>query len=206
MHSVPLVGMELFLIRHGLPLRVENDDGAPADPPLSDEGHRQARLLAAWLVDERIDGIYSSPRRRARETAEPRAERLALDITIEPGIAEMDATADTYIPMEELKEQEYERWRAFVSGGYASEHDFRRFHAEVVAGIEGIIAANPGRRIAIFCHGGVINSWGSHTLGLAPKLFVDAAYTSVNRFIAAGTGERSLASLNEVAHLRGVAR
>jgi probable phosphoglycerate mutase len=195
--------VELLLIRHGLPLRVENDDGAPADPPLSEEGRDQARRLAAWLVDERIDGIYSSPMQRARETAEPLAERLGLEITIEPGIAEMDADSDTYLPLEELKGKDYERWKAFVDGGYASEHDFRLFHAEVVGGIEGIIAANPGRRVAVFCHGGVINSWAAHTLGLAPKLFVDAIYTSVNRFIAAGTGERSLASLNEVAHLRG---
>ena len=41
--------MELILIRHGLPERVETEDGTPADPPLSEVGHEQARRMANWL-------------------------------------------------------------------------------------------------------------------------------------------------------------
>ena len=33
--------MELLLIRHALPIRIENTDGRPADPPLSALGHLQ---------------------------------------------------------------------------------------------------------------------------------------------------------------------
>ena len=65
--------MELILIRHGLPLRIETDDGKPADPDLSDTGHQQAALMAAWLEQEHIDAIYSSPMNRAQQTAEPLA-------------------------------------------------------------------------------------------------------------------------------------
>jgi hypothetical protein len=36
---------------------------------------------------------------------------------------------------------------------------------------------------------------------MSPQLFIDVTYTSVNRFMAASSGERSLASLNETAHL-----
>ena len=57
--------MELMLIRHGLPLRVENSDGAPADPPLSDEGRDQAERVARWLADEPVDALYTSPLRRS---------------------------------------------------------------------------------------------------------------------------------------------
>jgi probable phosphoglycerate mutase len=54
------------------------------------------------------------------------------------------------------------------------------------------------------CHGGVINSWAGHVLGVRePFFFFDPGYTSVNRFLAAGSGERSVVSLNETAHLRG---
>jgi len=48
--------MELLLIRHALPIRREVTEGA-ADPPLSDDGVRQANLLADYLASEKIDAI-----------------------------------------------------------------------------------------------------------------------------------------------------
>ncbi|HZA87486.1 MAG TPA: histidine phosphatase family protein, partial [Acidimicrobiales bacterium] len=62
--------MELLLVRHARPLRAESIDG-PADPGLSPLGRRQADALAAWLATEAIDAIYTSPLRRALETAAP---------------------------------------------------------------------------------------------------------------------------------------
>ena len=196
--------MELLLIRHGLPLRVVNQDGTPADPPLSEIGSDQARRVARWLGDSEVHRIYASPLVRARETAAPLAEGLGLEVEIEPGIAEFDAESELYIPMEELKRTDYARWREFVSGGYAPELEFLAFHDVVVKSIECIIDANSGRRVAVFCHGGVINCWAAHVLGMSPRLFVDVTYTSVNRFMAASSGERSLVSLNETAHLGDV--
>ena len=63
----------MLLIRHGLPIRAIKPDGTPADPPLSELGQEQARRVADWLREEAIDRIYSSPLRRARETALPLA-------------------------------------------------------------------------------------------------------------------------------------
>jgi probable phosphoglycerate mutase len=194
--------MELLMIRHGLPERVETNDGTPADPPLSVTGHDQARRVADWLADVEIDAVYASPLRRARETAAPLASKLGVEIDLEPGVREYDAESDLYIPMEELKATDYERWREMVSGGYAPEFDFAVFYRTVVSAVEQIISANAGKRVAVFCHGGVINAWAAHVLKLPPQLFIDATYTSVNRFMAAGSGERSLVSLNEAGHLR----
>jgi probable phosphoglycerate mutase len=194
--------MELLLIRHGLPERIENDDGTPADPPLSAKGRDQAERVARWLDGIDVDAIYASPLLRARETAAPLARRREISVELCEGVREYDAEAEAYIPMEELKAQDFEAWKALVSGGYAPEVDFLSFSHTVVSAMEGIISANPGRRVAVFCHGGVINAWAAHVLGLAPKLFVDVRYTSINRFFAASSGERSLGSLNEADHLR----
>lgn len=196
--------MEMLLIRHGLPIRKTNDDGTPADPPLSEIGLEQARLVGEFLVDEKIDRIYSSPMQRARQTAEPLAQMLDLEVAIEPRIREFDADSVEYIPMEELKRLEPERWKEFVDGGYASQTDFEAFVATVASGLGDLIAANPGRRVAVFCHGGVVNSWATHVLGIEPQLFLDTHYASVSRFMAASSGERSISSLNEVAHLRAI--
>jgi len=194
--------MELLLIRHGLPERVVNDDGRPADPPLSAKGRDQAERVARWLERVPLERLYSSPLLRARETAEPLAVLRGLAVEIEPGVREYDAESALYIPMEELKQDDYPRWKELVSGGYAPEVDFVAFRDEVVRALERIIADNPGRRVAVFCHGGVINAWAAHVLGMSPRLFIDVDYTSINRFYAASTGERSLGSLNEAAHLR----
>ena len=194
--------MELLLVRHGLPLRIENSDGTAADPPLSDEGHDQAQRVARWLDGEGIQALYASPLRRAYQTAQPLAKTTGLEVQIEPGVVEFDPDAPSYIPMEELKANDRERWLELVQGGFYAALDIEAFRRGVIDALERVIAENPRRRVAVFCHGGVINSWASHVLGIESPLFFQPTYTSVSRFLAARSGERSVQSLNEAAHLR----
>jgi broad specificity phosphatase PhoE len=42
----------LIIIRHGLPLRVEKQDGSAADPKLSKTGIEQAEKLASWMKND----------------------------------------------------------------------------------------------------------------------------------------------------------
>ena len=195
--------MELLLVRHALPLRVATADGSPADPPLSEEGRDQAQRLARWFESERLEALYTSPLRRAIETAEPLARVHGLEPRVEPGVAEFDAEASLYVPLEELKATDFESWKALVASGFYLEGDAATFRATVVAALEGVIAANAGARVAVVCHGGVINAWVSHLLGSERLFLFEPVYTSVSRFLAATSGERSLVSLNESAHLRG---
>ena len=74
-------------------------------------------------------------------------------------------------------------------GNVAADPD--AFRKEIAAAMEEIIAANRGRRVAVFCHGGVINAWGSQVMGTKEVFFFDPTYTSINRFMAAGSGERT---------------
>jgi probable phosphoglycerate mutase len=193
--------VELILIRHALPLRALRSDGAPADPPLAEEGQAQARRLADWLADEPLGAVYASPLRRARQTAQPLAERRGLLLRLEAGVAEFDAHAPVYVPLEQLKVEQPEAWRALVSAG-AYTGDAAAFRRTVVASLERLIAAHPGERVAVVCHGGVINAWLAHLLGLSRLFVFEPPYASISRFLAARSGERSLASLGEVAHLR----
>jgi probable phosphoglycerate mutase len=194
--------MELLVIRHALPVRASNPDGTPADPSLSDTGRRQAALLAAWLASERLDAIYASPMRRARETATPLAVARGLEIGLDAGLVELDHRADAYVPMEELKAENREAWLALVKGGLYANIDVVAFRRGVVASFESIVRAHPGGRVAVVCHSGVINVWAAHVLGIEAPIFFDPDYTSVHRFLAASSGERMVVSLNERAHLR----
>ncbi|MBT4162651.1 MAG: histidine phosphatase family protein [Gammaproteobacteria bacterium] len=193
--------MELILIRHGLPLRVEAEDGSPADPPLSDIGHQQARLVADWLEDTEIDFLYSSPMQRAHQTAVPLAESKGLEVELREGVAEYDRHADHYIPVEELKKFDYDRWLRLMRGEIDN-IDFPKFCEGVVATLDEIIATHPGKTVAVTCHGGVINVWTCHLLGMEPRLFFNADYTSISRYRAASSGVKSIVTLNEHSHLK----
>ena len=89
-----------------------------------------------------------------------------------------------------------------VRGGLTAGVDVTLFRRTVVDALERIIDAHPRRRVAVVCHGGVVNAWAAHVLGLETTLFFQPDYTSVSRFLAAGSGERSVGTLNETAHLR----
>lgn len=193
--------MELILIRHGLPERVELEHGR-ADPPLSATGREQAEQVAVWLARESIDAIYTSPMRRAVETAAPMARQRSTEPVVREDLAEYDRNASHYIPMEQLKAEDYAAWRAFVDGGYGDDFDIEPFRRRVAIGMEAIVAGHRGQRVAVFCHGGVVNVWACNVLGMKPQLFVDVGYASISRFLCASTGERNLSSLNETQHLQ----
>jgi 2,3-bisphosphoglycerate-dependent phosphoglycerate mutase len=191
--------MDLLLIRHALPVRIEGGDG-PADPELSDDGWRQAGALAAWLADDGIDAMVASPLRRAQETAEPLASLLDLDVSVVDGLAEFDRDAPWYIPIEELKAADDPRWHAMIAGEWDLDPD--QFQRDVVQAVDGIIADHPGETVAAVCHGGTINAYLSALLGLDQLMFFFPEYTSVSRVRASRAGNRSLVSVNETGHLR----
>lgn len=194
--------MELILIRHGLPVRQELEGGR-ADPPLSTTGHRQASLVAQWLAPVNIDAVYSSPMIRARQTAEPYVQLTGRPVVIHDGVEEFGREASSYIPVEQLKEEDYEAWQS-LAGNFTGELDLelQTFGSTVVKAMEEIIESHKSQTAVVFCHGGVINVWASHILGISRRLFFEPVYTSVHRFLCAGTGERNIVSLNETAHLR----
>jgi probable phosphoglycerate mutase len=197
--------MELLLVRHGLPVRVE-DAGEPANPELDVAGHAQAAALASWLADEHLDAIYSSPLRRATETAAPVAAQKGLELIVDDELAEFDREAHFYIPVEELKATKDPRWLDIIEGRWGDGGEVDRFVFRRVVGeaVERVIAANAGRRVAIVAHGGVINAYLSHVLGLDEVMFFEPYYTSVSRVMAARSGPRQLVSLNETGHLGNV--
>jgi probable phosphoglycerate mutase len=196
--------MELLLIRHALPVRRELVVGA-ADPELSSAGRAQAEHLADYLAGERLDGVYTSPLRRAIETGAAVAARHGLEPVIVDDVAEWDRMSPEYVPVEELKAADDPRWRALVEGVWTSDESPAQFRARVLTAIEHVVDAHAGARVAVVCHGGVINTYLAAVLGLDPSRpgFFYPNYTSIHRVMAAGTGQRSILTINETSHLRG---
>ncbi|MBI2724346.1 MAG: histidine phosphatase family protein [Chloroflexi bacterium] len=200
---------EVLLVRHG---QQDYDPTGPThqqiDPPLSELGRQQARLVAASLSTGRIDHVYASPMKRALETGREiarhhRLEPTVLDDLREVGVfAEMppDKTPLEYIGRRALAGA---RERMMVEKSWdvypysESSHDFRK---RVINAIEGIIVTHPDERVVIACHGGVINAYVGHIIGSRYDMFFRPAHTSVN-VIAGGEGRRALYRLNDTHHL-----
>lgn len=191
------------MIRHALPERRENTDG-PADPALAPEGHRQAELMAKYLASERIDAVYTSPLKRAMETAEHVGRAFGLPTTVVDGLAEHDRNASEYIPMEELKAAGDPRFTDYGSWVGEIEPD-DVFVDRVIGSIDPIVEAHPGQNVAVVCHGVVINMYIAYVMGvdIPPPGFFYPNYTSISRVVASRSGVKSVVTLNESSFLRG---
>ena len=195
--------MDLIIVRHGRPERVEDLQHA-ADPGLTDIGLRQADAVAHFLLGEQVDHVVSSPMLRARQTAQPLADALGMDPQIVDDLREIDHEATEYIPTEELKAQGGEAWQAVIDnpellhGGA----DIEAFADTVTAAFEQVIADNGGRTVAVFCHGMVTMQFLRRILGYDDIHALRVDYCGISRVQASTTRPvRPIRSVNETAHL-----
>ena len=196
--------MELILVRHALPERRHVSDGA-ADPELAPEGHAQAEHMAEYLASESIDAIYTSPMRRARQTAAPLARRLGMEPVVVDDVAEWDRNSSEYVPIEQLKAEGDPRFYEILGNQWDGADPIEEFQARVEAALDKLVAEHAGDTIAVVCHGGVINLYLAVVLGFTGDDrtgFFYPNYTSIHRVAASRSGVRSIITINETSHLR----
>ena len=192
--------MRLILVRHGRP--DEDDAEAPHDPPLNADGWRQARAAARLLETEGVTRIVASPLQRARQTAEPLAERLGLAIEKIDDWAEADRGSIRYRSTETLRAEGGEAWSQFLADpiGYLG-GDPKSFRAGVLAALGATVANERATaRVAVFTHGLPINIVVSHVLGLESITRFLVGYGSVTRLRHFGEGRYGIVSINETGH------
>jgi probable phosphoglycerate mutase len=77
------------------------------------------------------------------------------------------------------------------------------FRRRIVGAVDRIIAEQPARRAAVVCHGGVIQTYVAHVLGLDSDFPFYAFNASIASVRALGE-RRALWRLNDIAHLDGL--
>lgn len=85
--------MKIYFVRHGeTEWNVKKKIQGKTDIPLNENGRNQAKQLAKQLVREQLPAVkvYSSPQRRALETAQAVSEALHIPCEVIDGFAEMD--------------------------------------------------------------------------------------------------------------------
>ncbi len=195
--------MDLIIVRHGRPERVEGLSTA-ADPGLTEIGHAQAAVVGKFLLAEGIDHVVTSPMKRARQTAQPLAEAMGVKPEVAADLAEIDAGSNEYVPLEELKAEGGEAWLALVNDPATIHNgvDIESFADKVAAAFERIIVQNPGRKVAVFCHGMVTMQYLRRLLGFDDPHALMIDYAAFSRVQASSSRPlRSVRSVNETAHL-----
>jgi broad specificity phosphatase PhoE len=110
--------MKLILIRHGETEwnKQRRIQGCRSDTRLSPKGLEQADRLAAVLRKERMDAIYSSPMKRASETAQVIAEACKLQVQVFNELREIDAGELDGLFERELTGPYETAWKEFRNG------------------------------------------------------------------------------------------
>lgn len=205
---------EVILVRHGeqhIPDPRSGPVGDMIDPPLSDRGREQARLVGERFKGVEIDAVYTSNLQRANHTGRAIAEHQGLACVVLDDLREVeifrdippDLNAVDYVGRDLLlgiRERMITEKRWDVYPYSESSFDFRK---RTVNTIEGIIAANEGKRVVVACHGGVINAYIGHHLGIGYDMFFRPAHTAVNVVLAGHHGVRALQTLGDIHHLDG---
>jgi probable phosphoglycerate mutase len=192
--------MQLLLVRHALPLRSVEGEGA--DPGLSEAGFEQAARLPDAVERFPISRVVSSPQRRAIQTADPVAQARGLTVEIDDRLAEYDRDLAFYVPVEQIRAENPAEWARMLQGNLPSAVDEDAFRSRVGAAIADVVAAaDPDGTVAVFCHGGVINVLLHEILGTARLLSFPIDYVSVTRLLYSRTGQAVVAAVNGTEHV-----
>ncbi|MEX0750055.1 MAG: histidine phosphatase family protein [Dehalococcoidia bacterium] len=206
--------VRLYLIRHG---QSGNNEarlvGAPSvfDPPLTPVGEEQARRLGERMATYGVDVVYSSPLQRAYNTGAEIAKRLNLEIKVLDDLQEIneplrgtEVNPEEILPPGMTHEAIKRRFEDDPTwDNLPGNEKSAPFRARISGAIDQIIAENPGKKVAVTCHGGVIQSYVGHVLGLHSDFPFYAFNASITSIRAAGA-RRALWRLNDLAHLDGM--
>lgn len=166
----------LFLVRHGR--TAGNHPGGMVlmgntDLPLTVEGFRQARRLAARLKVWPFRAVYSSPLQRAATTAREIAVVRRVPVYWCRGVQEMDCGRVDGLDVSTVRRRHPTVWEAnerqddpdFRWPGGESYRELRR---RIVAACDRIAVRHPGDAVVVVTHAGVVNQLVGSLEGVDP--------------------------------------
>lgn len=148
----------LVLIRHAEPDEsVRGRSYGSLDVPLSAAGRQQAEALVQALEDVEIDAIFTSPLRRARETAAPLATARRLQPVAHEGLRELsfgELDGRTYADIERERPELYQSWMTDPTGTrFPGGETFAELRERALAAAAEVRASH--NTAAVVAHGGV---------------------------------------------------
>lgn len=151
----------ILLARHGeTDWNREGRFQGHADPPLNRTGRAQAVDLSVALMTEQVAGVYSSPLRRALETAEVVAASHGLEPVPVDDLREVDVGSWSGLTRAEVEERfpaQFARWLDYGQGWEDGE-TYEEMGRRAVDALLRLAAAHDGERVLAVTHGGPIRA------------------------------------------------
>ena len=197
-----------YFVRHGeTEWNAEGRFCGRTDVPLSEAGRRQARLLGLRVKPLRVIALYSSPLRRALETARIIGEVTGRESVVDPRLAELNYGAWEGLTLEEIKGSGpaiYEAWDQDPGSlappeGESGEQLIQR----VVPFMAEVAQKHAGGNVMVVCHKTVCRLLASHIMGVPLREYRQAVpmeNAALNVF-EMEDGIWRVARLNDTSHL-----
>lgn len=203
----------LYLLRHGATpanlMKPAKLQGRGVDTDLAPVGLRQAHLTRDYLALQPFAAVYSSPLRRALQTAQIVAEPHNLAPNLVPELTECDVGHWEGKSWEEIAISDAEAYAKYHAdpglNGYLGGENFTQVRDRGTAALNAILERHAGQRVLVVSHHIVNRTYLAGVLGLpasrARAVALDNCSISV---VTVEKGKATLTTLNAVFHLQGV--
>ena len=199
----------IYFLRHGeTEWNTEGRVCGHTDVPMSDVGRQQARMLAQRMKSIPVEALYSSPLRRALDTARIIGEAIGRGPMVDNRLRELsygDWEGKTFDEIERADPPAYHAWVADPGSLAPPQGESGEQLVERVAPFFDLIASRHQQgSVAVVCHKTVGRLFACHILG-APladyrrRVVIDNA--SLNIFEPGKDGWK-VAALNDTSHLK----
>ena len=199
-----------LLVRHGeTPLSVERRFSGTGDPELSERGQAQAAATAKRLGALDVDAVITSPRARARATADAIAGALGIEPVVEDAIAETDFgdwEGHTFAEIGKQWPDEMAAWLASPDVAPPGGESFTATFKRVGAWRERLVESWPGKTIVVVSHVTPIKALVREALDapahLLYRIHLDPASLTTIDWFEGGAGVVRL--VNDTSHLDSI--
>lgn len=177
----------LLLVRHTQP----SDEArgycyGSLDVGLSVRGRRHAQLLGRTLDRIPLAAVYTSPRRRAVETAAPLAAIHGLTAIVDEGLCEIDFGDFEGLSYEEIERTHPELYRQWMETPtlvqFPGGESYATLRVRALEAMEAICACNAGATAAVVSHGGVLRAMLADCLSMPDEAIfrLDQSYGALS--------------------------
>jgi broad specificity phosphatase PhoE len=159
----------LIVVRHAEADAMRGRIYGRLDPPLSPTGRAEAERVAAWLRPVPLDAVFASPLRRAEETAEFLVRGRGIEVSVHPGLVDIDFGEWEGGSFDELERSDPELYRSWMTQPtrtrFPGGENFDELKARVLAAVTEI--RREAESGALVAHAGVNLAILGDALGLA---------------------------------------
>jgi probable phosphoglycerate mutase len=192
--------VRLYLVRHATHADFGRRlTGRAHGVTLSPTGEQEARAVARRLAAEALSEVQTSPRERARATAEAIGQAVCAPVQVAEALDEIDFGTWTGASFSELGGQDWDHWNTHRGTARCPNGESMAEAADRIGShVDHLTRTRDGEGIALVTHADMIRGFVARVLGLSLDnlLRFEIGPASVSR-IEAGPGWARVLSLNE---------